>query len=295
VAVVGKLVVRLVSWASASSEPGTRRAPPALVCEGAAVDDFRLGAANLIAFVGASVGPAGTTVAIRGGQAVAGPMPIAHAFLNAAVATEPTADPVAFLDDAAAFFADRARGHVVWAADGQPGLVAEAARRGGVVDLEPPPAMAIHDPIPAPVGAAAELVVSVVDGGDDDARARFGELCERGYGIPGLAWLLTEQDSYRAPGTTWAVVEDGDTPVGVACGYRDGDAGGIYYVATPPEHRGRGAAAVATTWLTNRLLADGAATVVLQASTMGRPVYGRLGFRTYDTYQRFTFPEPATP
>jgi predicted GNAT family acetyltransferase len=82
-------------------------------------------------------------------------------------------------------------------------------------------------------------------------------------------------------------VFDGPDPVGVACGYLDDETGGIYYVATPPEHRGRGVAAAATAWVTNWLLARGARIVILQSSESGFGVYQRLGFDVYDTYQRF--------
>lgn len=54
---------------------------------------------------------------------------------------------------------------------------------------------------------------------------------------------------------------------------------GVYYVGTLPEARGRGL----STGLMRQALRDGrergATTTSLQATAMGRPVYGRLGFR----------------
>ena len=85
---------------------------------------------------------------------------------------------------------------------------------------------------------------------------------------------------------------EGEQPLGVACGFGTGDVGGVYYVATPEEHRGQGAAALATTYVTNTLFDSGATSVVLQASAMGFPVYERLGFAVYDSYEQLTFPEP---
>ena len=123
-------------------------------------------------------------------------------------------------------------------------------------------------------------------------RESFVRLCEDGYGMAGLAWLLDSQGCLDAPGTTWAIAAEDGVYRSVACGFDDGATGGIYYVATPPEHRGRGAASAVTGWLTNRLLDGGAAEVTLQASEAGRPVYERLGFTTPGAFRRHTFARP---
>ena len=127
----------------------------------------------------------------------------------------------------------------------------------------------------------------------DEEGAVFGGLAERGYALPGMGWLLEQHDSYQARDVTWVLVADEHQPLGVACGFLSGESGGLYYVATPPEHRGRGVAATATVWLTNRLLDQGARTVVLQASAAGLPIYKRLGYQIYEEYQRFTFANPS--
>ena len=64
--------------------------------------------------------------------------------------------------------------------------------------------------------------------------------------------------------------------------------------STPPEFRARGFAAAVTGHATNHLFELGAARVVLQASKLGYGVYERLGFTTYDHYDRFTA-SPAAP
>ena len=120
----------------------------------------------------------------------------------------------------------------------------------------------------------------------------FGDLAERGYGIPGLGWLLTNHDAFHAPGVLWAIVGRGQQPLGVACSFGADDVGGVYYVGTPEEHRGQGVAALATTFVTNAQFERGATSVVLQASAMGRGIYERLGFTPYDEYVNYVFPEP---
>lgn len=251
------------------------------------MSDLSLGATNLAEFLAATAGRKGVVARLRGGLAVAGPIAVANAYVDGAVPTDPTVSPAVFLEDVTAFYAEHARAFVVWAPASSPALIEEAVRRGGVLDPDRPPAMSIHEPI----AFATDLRVSPVTTAEEGAV--FGDLAERGYDLPGMGWLLGEHDSYQAADVTWVLVADKDRPLGVACGFLSGESGGLYYVATPPEHRGRGVAAAATAWLTNLLLDHGARTVVLQASVPGLPIYQRLGYRIYEEYQRFTFASPS--
>ena len=89
------------------------------------------------------------------------------------------------------------------------------------------------------------------------------------------ASLLTAaclDESFR----TWVGYEDGK-PVTTASAYVDDRFVGIYAVATLPEARGRGFGA-AVTWAATLCRPEMPAT--LQASSMGRPIYERMGYRT---------------
>jgi GNAT superfamily N-acetyltransferase len=57
-----------------------------------------------------------------------------------------------------------------------------------------------------------------------------------------------------------------------------GDVAGLYWIATAPEYRGRGVGAELTTSAMEIARDHGAGLCTLQASTMGEPVYRRLGF-----------------
>ncbi len=65
----------------------------------------------------------------------------------------------------------------------------------------------------------------------------------------------------------------------------------ITWVATRPNYRRRGLGGLVTAAAANRGFEMGASAVVLQASPLGLPVYGRLGFRPLNTY---TIWEPPT-
>jgi ribosomal protein S18 acetylase RimI-like enzyme len=247
------------------------------------MDDNTAGALNLARFVAATAGRHGSVAQVSGGVAVASVVRVANGYVNAAVPVRRTVSASAFLGEAAAFFDRCARSFVLWVPDGHDDLHNEAVQRGGQLHPSHSPAMAIRSrPTLEPNRLRVQLVESSAD---TDA---FGALAESGYETPGLAWVQA-QHGYDAPGTKWVIAYDGARPVGVACGYVFGETGGVYYVATPPEHRGRGIAAAATGWITNALFDDGVEVVTLQSSSAGLSVYERLGFNVYSHYNRYVF------
>jgi ribosomal protein S18 acetylase RimI-like enzyme len=246
------------------------------------------GALNLAGFVRSTAGRKGSVKDVRGGVAVAGPFNVPHAYVNTAVPTDPSVSAVDFFDDAVQFFSGLGRSFVLWAPMSDPSVAKEAATRNLVRDKEPSPAMVSS----GPVAVESTLQCRLVDG--EESASMFGDVCERGYDAPGMAKLLSFQESYSAADSYWHIAFDGDVPVSAACGYLRGTTGGIYSVATPAEFRGRGFAAAVTAVATNHLFELGASEVVLQSSKLGFGVYERLGFSVYDHYERFTISPSAS-
>jgi predicted GNAT family acetyltransferase len=94
-------------------------------------------------------------------------------------------------------------------------------------------------------------------------------------------------DLWTRPGATVYVGYLDGTPVVSGFSIRTDRTIGVYTIATDPSARGRGFGAA----MTARVVADGTAAgcdvATLQASTMGRPIYERMGFRLvqeYDVY-----------
>jgi N-acetylglutamate synthase len=83
----------------------------------------------------------------------------------------------------------------------------------------------------------------------------------------------------------------GDEDVSTAVGYTVEGATGIFNVATPSTHRGRGYGAAITTCAVREGFAAGAELAWLQSSDVGYSIYERLGFRTVDTYRVYAAPE----
>lgn len=92
------------------------------------------------------------------------------------------------------------------------------------------------------------------------------------------------------PEATWYVGRVDGMIVSTALGFTIDGATGIFNVATPPEHRGRGYG----TALTARAARDGFETgsefAFLQSSEIGHTVYRQLGFRDVEEYVLLTRP-----
>jgi GNAT superfamily N-acetyltransferase len=72
--------------------------------------------------------------------------------------------------------------------------------------------------------------------------------------------------------------------VSVAAGFTVNGSVGIFNVATPAEHRGRGYGGAITARAVREGFDGGAEFAYLESSTMGESVYRRLGFREVETY-----------
>jgi ribosomal protein S18 acetylase RimI-like enzyme len=247
------------------------------------VDVVDAGALNLVGFVRGTAGREGSSADLRGGVGVAGPVPVAHAYVDAAVPTDLAVPARTFLDEAVVFFESVGRSFILWVPSSATSLMIEANSRGLPVTGGACPAMVTTRTVGTGSTRGPRLVLAT--NGED--REVFGGLCERGYQQTGMAWLMARQQVYSAPDSFWHIAFDGDVPVSAACGFRTGDTGGIYSVATPPEFRGRGFGAAVTAAATNHLFDLGVERVVLQASESGYHVYERLGFTTYGHYERF--------
>jgi len=237
---------------------------------------------NLAEFVAATAGRPGRIQRLDGGILVASPVPVANGYFNAAFPRDDI-DPAPFITQAKTFFAESNSPFILWVPETFIHSRAVAEAESSSTDQESSPQMVIT----VPPRYSSALTVREVESADD--RALFGELCEAGYEIPGLSWILDHHDALGAPSTTWAIACDGDEPLGVGCAYLRGTSGGVFYVATPPSAARRGAATAVTAWLTAKVFSAGATQVTLQASDQGRAVYERLGFREQVALRRFTF------
>lgn len=155
----------------------------------------------------------------------------------------------------------------------------ELAARGLVVTADVP-FMVLPDltTVAAPGSPAMREVVSFRD---VDAAV---SLLEQGFGIPPeLARGMFPVRMMFLPGTTTWIAND-HADVSTALSTVHGDMCGIFNVATPAEHRGRGYGRAVTA---QAIATSGARSAYLQSSPMGVRVYEALGFETAELWRQW--------
>jgi ribosomal protein S18 acetylase RimI-like enzyme len=252
-------------------------------------DLHRAGLASIGAFCKASLGRRGLGV-VDDGRVVlcAGRTPAPGPWTNSAVRVDPDLRALDAFAAATDFFGSLGHGFAFWTdgrTDGDLDALLES-RRATPNEDAPAPGMVVDAPVAT--SSVASQVSAVAD------QRELDELCEVvgisygfGSGIRGVLgdWPI-------APAARAYVLRDRESACASAVGIRD-LVGGVYMVGTRPESRSRGYGEAVTAAATNDLFAAGATSVVLQASAMGAPIYGRMGYRTFTTYRRWLVPPPV--
>lgn len=246
----------------------------------------------------------------------AGPDPYCGPFHNAAMRLDPDRSPGEVIRRADAFFGRLGRGYVLWSQVGRDDDLERYAIDAGMPLRRPVPGapdMVVTHPfgeISPPAGVRLAPVA-----GEADAIA-FGQVVAGAYAVrktPQAATAATPRE--QADG---AVVVNGDpqprsaaltmfgrpetllapkcrgliayldgAPVSCAMLYTAGDVCGLYWVSTVEEARCRGLAGFVTMSAVNDGFRHGARMAVLQASSMGEPLYRNLGFIEVSRHRRF--------
>jgi hypothetical protein len=204
----------------------------------------------------------------------------------------------ATLDRADQWFGEMGRGYTVMVRDLEvdADLGREAEARGLLQVIDPPEMVCrqrIADPSPGP-----DVELRWVD---DEAGIRdFITVNSAAYGSLGMPSEV--MPSMVLPGRplldphvhTVVAYLDG-APAAAAQTVLSHGIAGVYWVGTLEVARGRGLGEAVTRAVTNRAFDCGALANTLQASTMGEPLYPRLGYETvyrYKGYARFEAPSP---
>jgi GNAT superfamily N-acetyltransferase len=165
----------------------------------------------------------------------------------------------------------------------------EEAARLGLTGEEPMPGMVTT---PARLGTpdTPELEILRVETADGLAQALA--VAAAGFGAPAdMLAPLYLLETAAVDGLHYYLGRVDGRDVSTSVGYTLGDTVGVFNVATPPEHRGRGYGAALTVEAAREGFAAGADLAWLQASAMGFSVYRRLGFREAEEYVLLTRPE----
>lgn len=210
-------------------------------------------------------------------------------------------DPAVPADDAvalaAAWFADRKRGWSIAVGDfdGRDAGLPDAAEAHGLFRIMDAPTLICDARVPdAPVPAGIEVREATDERGIADLVA-IDDVAYRSLGMPAgvVAATLADHRRVLAPHVHTYVVYEDDVALACAQITITFGVGLVGWVGTVEAARGRGLAELVTRTVTNRGFDLGAAFVSLQASTMGDPIYRRMGYRElyrYTTYTHFVGP-----
>ena len=144
-----------------------------------------------------------------------------------------------------------------------------------------------------PVDPRSDLRIEAVEGDGLDA---FMDVFGRGFGMPDFVTEALDgvvRRSFDPQRIVCLVAWDGGTPVGCGSAVVDESTVGLYNIATPEEHRGRGVGYAVTAALVNLGVGRGCTQAVLQSSDLGRPVYERLGFEEVCPVPQYVWHPPT--
>jgi len=165
----------------------------------------------------------------------------------------------------------------------------EAAANVGLIVGEDLPGMVMTRDELRPVDVPELQIVTVAT---DDELAQALAIATEGFAAPTELFApLYEARFAELDGFRYYLGRVDGVDVTTAAGYTIGDSVGIFNVATPEEHRGRGYGAAITAEAVRRGFEAGAKWAWLQSSAIGHSVYRRIGFRDVETYVLWTAPE----
>lgn len=211
---------------------------------------------------------------------------------NGAFRLDPSVPADDVIDRADEWFGARGRGWSLgvtsWAG-GDDDLVA-AASAHGLAPLTDMPGMVCDARLPdvsAPDGIEVRTITT-----DADAAA-FVAMIDRAYtslGLPEgvLASMAPAPGRIAPPHEVTVGAFEGDTLLSGAQVLFSHGIAGVYAVGTAEVARGRGLAELVTRAVTNLGFDGGAPHVTLQASSMGEPIYRRMGYRELYRYVNLT-------
>ncbi len=210
-----------------------------------------------------------------------------HPLYNYAIRTDPSRNAHEAFARAERHFGDLGFGFTVVTMNAfDDSSMGEAARAKGLAALVSPPAMFCTRKLeskPAPPGIRLEPVR------DAAGLAAFRDVSKVAWATYGIAEevtaaIFTKMSMVAAEHITAIVAYDGSMGLSCALILMSHGIGGVYWVGTAPDGRGRGLAEACTRAVTNTGFDAGARMVTLQASPMGDPIYRRMGYRQIGSY-----------
>jgi ribosomal protein S18 acetylase RimI-like enzyme len=165
--------------------------------------------------------------------------------------------------------------------------VRDAARELGLTHEERLPGMLLRPEELVEPDVAEELEVDLMR---DEELTETNQVLASAFGVPRDLFDLFMGLLVGLAGVSMYVGRVDGAVVSTALGFTADGTTGVFNVATPAEHRGRGYGAALTARVVRDGFAAGSGFAFLQSSDIGHGVYRRLGFRDVEEYVLLTRP-----
>jgi GNAT superfamily N-acetyltransferase len=159
--------------------------------------------------------------------------------------------------------------------------LAPLAERLGLVAAGTLPLMVLRDAAAVRPDPACRIERAL---GDEAVRAA-GDLVAAAFDLPRAAVANSLDASLTGTAAAEAYLGlSGDTPMSAVTVTRTGGTAGIWCMATPPKHQGKGMGRALLTRVIERFRDDGVERFYLLATPAGQPLYESIGFQTLADY-----------
>jgi len=216
--------------------------------------------------------------------------------VNGVMRTGERLAPADVLTRAQRFFAERRRGFSIVLRGDRDTDLAPVCEEAGMARMGDSPGMVLERRLPDGPPPAGVTLRRVETAADVAAFARVNGEAYATYGMPPdcAPALFARPETLLAPHVVAVLGCVDGVPASAAMAIHTHGIAGIYWVGTTPAARGKGLAELCTRTVGNAAFDQGARAVVLQASTMGEPIYTRMGYEAvtrYPYYVAFSAPD----
>jgi GNAT superfamily N-acetyltransferase len=206
--------------------------------------------------------------------------------LNGAYRTDPAVTPADVVAAADAFFGPLGRGYTLVTGPWDEDLAAHAEAEGLWAFGTSPEMVCRRRLADVDLPEGIELRRATAEAEIADALNINGP-AYASLGMPEhvIDEAIDRLDRVLDPHVATVVAYDGDQPVATAQAMLSHGIAGVFWVGTSEAARGKGLGEAVCRWVTNWAFDQGAAAQSLEASTMGEPIYARMG---YEELYRYT-------
>ena len=211
--------------------------------------------------------------------------------VNGAFRVDPSVDADDVIDIADTWFAERQRGWSLgttsWS-DRDHDLI-EAASRHGLHPTANTPGMVCHERLEDAVATSGIELRTLTTDAEAAAFVAMNDAAYTSLGMPPGVFSAIQCAPFRSTPHTITVgaFDNEELVAGAQVTFSHGIAG-VYGVGTALHARGRGLAELVTRAVTNIGFDGGVPYVTLQASSMGEPIYRKMGYRELYRFANFT-------